>query len=162
MDSIYGRNIGISSETLIKCDGTFKSFRDILLENQLDYSDIEASGYSRPIKLKKTLNTNLTHSSIKVKEIYYNGYLEFHSIVLDNGIQCTLSSYQSLLITTENYNFFKSLYSIRHDEDLLIFPDNTVQSARILSRTSIGPKPCWTPFKSNNSQYILKSGLVLN
>jgi hypothetical protein len=156
------RKMGISSETKIKCNGSFMNFKEILLENEIDYSDIEASDLNLPIFLKKPLLINLSCSDIEVKEIYYAGYNEFKSLVLDNGIQEKISTNQPLLFTTFNYNLFSCTSYFKNADKLLIYKNDKFSTARILSNSSIGLQATWSPFRYSNNAYITESGLILN
>tara|TARA_R110002020_G_scaffold148509_4_gene324363 strand:- start:2505 stop:2993 length:489 start_codon:yes stop_codon:yes gene_type:complete len=158
----FARNFGISSDTLIKCDGTAKNIREILLENEINYTDIEETDLIKKISLKKPLHLNLSCSDIIVNELYYSGYTEYKSVVFDNGIQQKLSIFQPLLVTTHDYNKYSCINTLRHSDELLIFKNNKYSSTKLLSSTTVGLEPTWSPFQYNNKNYITESGIILN
>lgn len=162
MKHSFTRNFGISSDTSIKCDGTFKNIRQILLENEINYTDIEETDLEQKVTLIKPLHLNLSHTDIIVNELYYSGYIKYKSVVFDNGIQDKLSINQPVLITYPDYNKFCSINHVRYDDELLIFKDNKLSTTKLLSSTTVGLEPTWSPFCYNNKNYITESGLILN
>jgi ribonucleoside-diphosphate reductase alpha chain len=83
-------------DTRIHTENGVKSFKDILIENNIDYETLEKSNQQQWIIFDKPFNVKTQDGYEEVKQIKYNGHSEVYKIEMEDG---------SIFEATPNHQF---------------------------------------------------------
>jgi len=111
-------------ETKIKTTDGIKSIKEILIENDINYIDLEKIGKKQWIDLKNSFNViNINGEIQTVNRLFYNGYGAVNNIKFNDNTSFVGTNEHKFLVKStekEGYGYWKSVKDLTKSDEIIV------------------------------------------
>jgi ribonucleotide reductase alpha subunit len=106
-------------DTKIHTDLGVKSFKDLLIENNIDYNDIEKNNEQQWFEFNKTINVKTHNGFEEVSQIKYNGHSEVYKIEMEDGSIFETTANHKFRVNRDNLEMWVEVKNLLTTDDIL-------------------------------------------
>ena len=106
-------------DTKIHTDLGVKSFKDLLIENNIDYNDIEKNNEQQWFEFNKTINVKTHNGFEEVSQIKYNGHSEVYKIEMEDGSIFEATANHKFRVNRDNLEMWVEVKNLLTTDDIL-------------------------------------------
>lgn len=111
-------------DTRIHTENGVKSFKDILIENNIDYETLEKSNQQQWIIFDKPFNVRTQDGYEEVKQIKYNGHSEVYKIEMEDGSIFEATSNHKFKVKRNNLEIWVKVEDLLTTDDIINIFEN--------------------------------------